>query len=215
MADTSEHYALGEAEAEAIWFIGTMATLKGLGETGGALGLVEFTYPNGFATPRHVHHAEDEGFYVLEGRCAASAGTGGGARPAARSSGYRATSPTATPSTATRCSGRWRSPCPPASSHFVAEAGAPAGARTLPPPWRAGLREAAGGRKQAQHRDPRPTGSLARSPGGLTIRADTAYVIAAQLPERIGLRLAEAADATNSASKVRHLPRKVTGKPCL
>ena len=29
--------------------------------------MVEFTHPPGFATPRHVHHAEDEAFYVLEG----------------------------------------------------------------------------------------------------------------------------------------------------
>ncbi len=68
MTPASEHYTLAADEAEAIWFIGTLATIKAAGaRTGGALSIVEFTHPPGFATPRHVHHAEDEAFYVLEG----------------------------------------------------------------------------------------------------------------------------------------------------
>ncbi len=68
MGPTSEHYALAEEDAEAIWFLGTLATIKADGSrTGGALGLVEFTHPPGFATPRHIHHTADEAFYVLEG----------------------------------------------------------------------------------------------------------------------------------------------------
>jgi quercetin dioxygenase-like cupin family protein len=35
--------------------------------TGGAFGLVEQLLPAGFATPYHVHHAEDESFYMIEG----------------------------------------------------------------------------------------------------------------------------------------------------
>lgn len=50
------------------WFLGTLATVKASGEnTGGALSAVEFLHPPGFATPRHVHHAADEAFYVLSG----------------------------------------------------------------------------------------------------------------------------------------------------
>jgi quercetin dioxygenase-like cupin family protein len=36
-------------------------------QTGGAFALLESTGPAGDHTPLHVHHADDEGFYVLEG----------------------------------------------------------------------------------------------------------------------------------------------------
>lgn len=68
MATASDHYVLADSDAEAFWFLGTLATLKADGaRTGGTLSVVEFTHPAGFATPRHVHHAEDEAFYVLAG----------------------------------------------------------------------------------------------------------------------------------------------------
>lgn len=68
MSSPSEHYALAADDAEAIWFLGTLATIKAAGDrTGGALAAVEFTHPPGFSTPRHVHHAADEAFYVLAG----------------------------------------------------------------------------------------------------------------------------------------------------
>jgi mannose-6-phosphate isomerase-like protein (cupin superfamily) len=35
--------------------------------SGGALGLVEGSFYEGFGPPLHVHHREDEAFYVLEG----------------------------------------------------------------------------------------------------------------------------------------------------
>ena len=42
--------------------------MKATGEqTGGALGLVEQILPAGFASPWHLHHNEDEAFYVAEG----------------------------------------------------------------------------------------------------------------------------------------------------
>jgi quercetin dioxygenase-like cupin family protein len=68
MAIVSDHCVVADNDAEAIWFLGTLATLKASGAgTGGALSVVEFTHPAGFATPLHVHHAEDEAFYVLAG----------------------------------------------------------------------------------------------------------------------------------------------------
>lgn len=68
MGSGSEHYVLADDDAEAIWFLGTLATIKGIGaQTGESLALVEFTHPLGFATPRHVHHTADEAFYVLAG----------------------------------------------------------------------------------------------------------------------------------------------------
>lgn len=51
------------------WFLGTLMRLKASGEdTAGAFGLIEQTLPPGFAPPPHVHHAEDEAFYLLEGQ---------------------------------------------------------------------------------------------------------------------------------------------------
>jgi mannose-6-phosphate isomerase-like protein (cupin superfamily) len=68
MSVTSEHYVVAEDEAEAIWFLGTMATIKASADrTGGALSVMEFTHPPDFAVPAHVHHASDEAFYILEG----------------------------------------------------------------------------------------------------------------------------------------------------
>jgi quercetin dioxygenase-like cupin family protein len=68
MSGASEHYVLADQDAQAIRFLGTLAAIKAGGQqTGGALAVVEFTHPPGFATPRHIHHAEDEAFYVLEG----------------------------------------------------------------------------------------------------------------------------------------------------
>jgi mannose-6-phosphate isomerase-like protein (cupin superfamily) len=43
-------------------------TVKAAGdETGGSIGILEATSPPGFGPPRHIHHANDELFYVLEG----------------------------------------------------------------------------------------------------------------------------------------------------
>src|SRR5690606_8201746 len=53
-------------DATAIWFLGTLALIKGNGpDTGNIFGTVEFTHPAGFSTPLHVHHNEDEAFYIL------------------------------------------------------------------------------------------------------------------------------------------------------
>ena len=55
-------------EGEALWWIGMLATIKATKEqTGGRYTLVEILAPEGFASPLHVHHGEDEGFYILEG----------------------------------------------------------------------------------------------------------------------------------------------------
>ena len=68
MSQASEHYAVADNEGEAFWFLGTLATIKAAGsQTGEGLSVIEFTQPLGFATPRHVHHADDEAFYVLAG----------------------------------------------------------------------------------------------------------------------------------------------------
>jgi mannose-6-phosphate isomerase-like protein (cupin superfamily) len=61
-------HVVSHEEATAIWFLGTLALIEGDGgATDGTFGVVEFLHPAGFATPLHVHHNEDEAFYVLEG----------------------------------------------------------------------------------------------------------------------------------------------------
>jgi quercetin dioxygenase-like cupin family protein len=58
---------LGEGEGEARWWLGGLATIKATGkETDGRYTLVEVLEPEG-EQPFHVHHREDEGFWVLRG----------------------------------------------------------------------------------------------------------------------------------------------------
>ncbi len=64
----SRPFAHEPAEGEALWWIGMLATIKATAEqTGGRYTLVEVLAPDGFASPLHVHHSEDEGFWILEG----------------------------------------------------------------------------------------------------------------------------------------------------
>jgi mannose-6-phosphate isomerase-like protein (cupin superfamily) len=66
---TSFHpYILQANEGEAIWYTAARMTLKATSEsTGGALSLVEVLAPPDFAPPWHVHHRDDEMFYILDG----------------------------------------------------------------------------------------------------------------------------------------------------
>ena len=55
-------------DGEALWFLGSLVTVKAAAEdTGGRCSVVEFVNPAGFATPLHRHLREDEMFLVLEG----------------------------------------------------------------------------------------------------------------------------------------------------
>src|SRR5215467_8742612 len=55
-------------QGEAIWFLRNRMTIKATGaSTGGAFGLVESLIAPGFSPPLHVHHREEESFWVLEG----------------------------------------------------------------------------------------------------------------------------------------------------
>jgi quercetin dioxygenase-like cupin family protein len=63
-----EMIALAPGEGAAVWFLQNRMVLKATADTtGGALGLVESLVAPGAAPPMHVHHEEDEAFYVLEG----------------------------------------------------------------------------------------------------------------------------------------------------
>lgn len=61
-------YVLGNGEGEGRPFLDTLITVKASGaQTGGTFGLIEQELPVGSETSYHVHHAEDEYWYVLEG----------------------------------------------------------------------------------------------------------------------------------------------------
>jgi quercetin dioxygenase-like cupin family protein len=49
------------------FFKQTIAILASTSETNGVVGAVEVAGPQGAVPPLHVHHREDEAFYVLEG----------------------------------------------------------------------------------------------------------------------------------------------------
>jgi quercetin dioxygenase-like cupin family protein len=56
-------------ETEPLAFLDNVARVHVDGDaSGGAYGLVEMTGPAGDMPPVHVHHRDDEAFYVLEGR---------------------------------------------------------------------------------------------------------------------------------------------------
>jgi len=60
--------SLGQGEGEALWAFGTLATIKASSETtGGRVAVIEHLAPQGAGSPLHVHHHEDEWFYVIEG----------------------------------------------------------------------------------------------------------------------------------------------------
>ena len=68
MPTTPVPYVRTRPEGESLWFLGTLMTIKASrAETAGQFSLIEQVLPLGFAPPLHVHHAEDEAFYVLEG----------------------------------------------------------------------------------------------------------------------------------------------------
>lgn len=52
----------------AFWWQGSLYRITArAADTGGALGAVDASLYRGFGPPLHVHHGEDEAFYVLEG----------------------------------------------------------------------------------------------------------------------------------------------------
>lgn len=60
--------AVPAGEGEAIWWFGALAEIKATGaDTGGLMTIVEVTEPAGAQAPLHVHHREDEAFWILEG----------------------------------------------------------------------------------------------------------------------------------------------------
>src|SRR5579863_6262958 len=60
--------AYGQGEGETFWAFGAYVTVKASAETtGGRAAVFELLATQGAGSPLHVHHNEDEWFYVLEG----------------------------------------------------------------------------------------------------------------------------------------------------
>ncbi|CAN5650482.1 cupin domain-containing protein [soil metagenome] len=65
---TLDPVAVRAGEGEARWWFGALAVVKASGaDTGGQMTIIEVTEPAGAEAPLHVHHREDEGFWILEG----------------------------------------------------------------------------------------------------------------------------------------------------
>lgn len=61
--------ALGPNEGESLWFLGSHVLIKASADTtSGRVAVIEHLSPRGAGSPMHVHHREDEWFYVIEGR---------------------------------------------------------------------------------------------------------------------------------------------------
>ena len=75
MVYTNGLYASERENGSLVWFLGTLMDLRATGaQTNGAFGLIEQQLPPGFMPPVHVHHGEDEAFYLLEGEATFTSG---------------------------------------------------------------------------------------------------------------------------------------------
>jgi len=65
---TQDPLAVHAGEGQALWWFGSLAVIKATAaDTGGRMTIIEITEPPGAESPLHVHHNEDEGFWILEG----------------------------------------------------------------------------------------------------------------------------------------------------
>lgn len=68
MGDKNRAYLLKRDEGQAIWFAGALMVIKATGEqTEGRFALLDQLVPGHYAVPLHVHHHEDEAWYLLDG----------------------------------------------------------------------------------------------------------------------------------------------------
>lgn len=60
--------AMNKNDGQAVWFMNSLVIVKVTGaQTNNSFGLIEMINQVGLGSPYHVHHGEDEMFYVLEG----------------------------------------------------------------------------------------------------------------------------------------------------
>ena len=60
--------AVASDEGDARWWLGGLAVIKAsAADTGGLMSIIDVTNPPHDEAPLHVHHREDEAFWILEG----------------------------------------------------------------------------------------------------------------------------------------------------
>ena len=65
---TLEPMAIRKDDGEARWWFGALAVIKATAaDTGGQISIVEVTEHPGAEAPLHVHHRDDEVFWILDG----------------------------------------------------------------------------------------------------------------------------------------------------
>jgi quercetin dioxygenase-like cupin family protein len=65
---TREAVVVTSTEGDARWWFAALAVIKATAaDTAGQMTIVEMTEPPGAQAPLHVHHREDEAFWILEG----------------------------------------------------------------------------------------------------------------------------------------------------
>ena len=68
MSEDQRAYMLKTDEGQAIWFAGALMILKEAGDqTEGHFAFLDQRVPGNYTAPQHIHHAEDEAWYVLDG----------------------------------------------------------------------------------------------------------------------------------------------------
>jgi quercetin dioxygenase-like cupin family protein len=120
-------------EGERLWFLGTLQTIRVLGdEVEGRFALVESFFPHLASPPLHIH-PQDESFYVLEGQLTAVVGD----ERFQLQAGGMATAPMGVPHTFRVDSKTARTltlSTPAGIEQLFLDGGVPATALTLPPP---------------------------------------------------------------------------------
>jgi len=131
---TTSPLAVGSDEGEARWWFDALAVIKATAaDTGGLMSIVEVTEPPGAQAPLHVHHREDEAFWILEGDVTLYVGDD----TIEAHAGDYAWGPRGIPHryTVGEAGCRMLFICVPGGfEQLVVEMSEPAGSRTLPPP---------------------------------------------------------------------------------
>jgi quercetin dioxygenase-like cupin family protein len=74
--DSRQAFAIPGDEGPAVWFLGSLASVKSTVEESGAQwGAIVVSAAPGYSPAPHIHHREDESFYLLEGQLSFTAGS--------------------------------------------------------------------------------------------------------------------------------------------
>lgn len=131
----TQGYALAPGEGDGLWFFNGLFTVKAGGpDTREAFTLIETQLPPGGGAPPHIHHDEEEGFYILDGQVSITCGE----QTWTAGPGSFAMLPRGIPhsfSVSSRSDARMLQITSPAQfERFAAEMGEPARSMTMPEP---------------------------------------------------------------------------------